>query len=168
MCCGSFKYIAAAVLRQSHSLLHFLTLHFSPCRHSQKQSRELGLPFKISEFQCKECDRPLPCIGALNLFGGILFQKRRAEKALEDSGLQYVIVRPGGMERPTDDYKLTHNVRLATRDTLFGGLVSRLQVAELVSAAIANPSLTENKVTILPADTSPTSVESFLQGETHL
>ena len=110
----------------------------------------------------------LPCIGALNLFGGILFQKRRAEKALEDSGLQYVIVRPGGMERPTDDYKLTHNVRLATRDTLFGGLVSRLQVAELVSAAIANPSLAENKVTILPADTTPTYVETFLQGETHL
>lgn len=34
----------------------------------------------------------------------------------------------GGMERPRDDYKLTHNVRLATRDKLFGGQVSRLQV----------------------------------------
>ena len=32
------------------------------------------------------------------------------------------------MERPTDDYKDTHNVRLAPRDTLFGGQVSRLQV----------------------------------------
>ncbi len=41
----------------------------------------------------------------LNLFGGILIQKRRAEVALENSGLNYVIVRPGGMERPTDSYK---------------------------------------------------------------
>ena len=59
----------------------------------------------------------------LNLFGGILIQKRRAEVALEASGLNYVIVRPGGMERPTDSYKDTHNVRLSTADTLFGGQV---------------------------------------------
>lgn len=50
------------------------------------------------------------------------------------------------MERPTDDYKLTNNVRLSTRDTLFGGQVSRLQVAELVAASLSNPSLAENKV----------------------
>ena len=59
----------------------------------------------------------------LNLFGGILIQKRRAEVALERSGLNYVIVRPGGLERPTDSYKETHNVRLSTADTLFGGQV---------------------------------------------
>lgn len=59
----------------------------------------------------------------LNLFGGILIQKRRAEVALEQSGLNYVIVRPGGMERPTDEYKRTHNVTLAPKDTLFGGQV---------------------------------------------
>ena len=62
----------------------------------------------------------------LNLFGGILIQKRRAEVALENSGLNYVIVRPGGMERPTDSYKDTHNVRLSTADTLFGGQASHL------------------------------------------
>jgi hypothetical protein len=33
------------------------------------------------------------------------------------------------MERPRDDYKLTNNMRLATRDKLFGGQVSRLQVS---------------------------------------
>ena len=83
--------------------------------------------------------------GVLILFGGILIQKRRAEKALEASGMAYVIVRPGGMERPGDDYKRTTNVRLAPRDKVFGGLVSRLQVAELITAAIANPGLAENK-----------------------
>lgn len=33
--------------------------------------------------------------GALNLFGGVLVFKRKAEEALEASGLPYVIVRPG-------------------------------------------------------------------------
>ena len=59
----------------------------------------------------------------------------------------YTIVRPGGMERPQDDYKVTHNVALSPRDTLFGGQVSRLQVAELIAASVANTELAENKVT---------------------
>lgn len=50
------------------------------------------------------------------------------------------------MERPRDDYKLTHNVRLATRDSLFGGQVSRLQVAELVAACVGNDDVAANKV----------------------
>ncbi len=32
------------------------------------------------------------------------------------------------MERPGDDFEETHNVRVASKDTLFGGVVSRLQV----------------------------------------
>lgn len=39
------------------------------------------------------------------------------------------IVRPGGMERPTDAFKETHNLTLSPDDTLFGGLVSNLQVS---------------------------------------
>ena len=62
----------------------------------------------------------------LNLFGGILVQKRRAELALLESGLNYVIVRPGGMERPTDAYKRTHKVTLGEQDTRFGGQVPEL------------------------------------------
>ena len=72
--------------------------------------------------------------------------KKQAEKALQDSGIPFTIVRPGGMERPTDSYKRTHNVRLATRDKLFGGQVSRLQVAELIATAVSNPDVAENKV----------------------
>ena len=55
-------------------------------------------------------------------------------------------VRPGGMERPQDDYKLTNNMKLLPRDTLFGGQVSRLQVAELIGAAVADTDIAENKV----------------------
>ena len=87
------------------------------------------------------------CIaGLLNLFWGVLVFKKKAEKALEASGIPYVIVRPGGMERPTDSYKRTHNVRLATRDKLFGGQVSRLQVAELIAASVTYPDAAQNKV----------------------
>lgn len=83
--------------------------------------------------------------GVLNLFGGILIWKRKAEEALEQSGMPYLIVRPGGMERPKDDHKEKYNVRLSTRDTLFGGTVSRLQIAELITAAVIDPEVATNK-----------------------
>ncbi|CAN6447979.1 unnamed protein product [Victoria cruziana] len=70
----------------------------------------------------------------LNLFWGVLVWKRKAEKALIASGIRYTIVRPGGMERPTDDFKLTHNMVIASADTYFGGLVSNLQVAHCSSS----------------------------------
>lgn len=55
-------------------------------------------------------------------------------------------VRAGGMERPTDAYKKTHNLVVARRDTTFGGQVSRLQVAELVAASLVTSDLAANKV----------------------
>lgn len=102
---------------------------------------------------------------ALNLFWGVLNEKRKAEKALERSGMSYTIVRPGGMERPMDDYKATHNLVLKPRDTLFGGQVSRLQVAELVTAAILNPELAENKCLEVVAETTAPALalEALLQ-----
>ena len=104
--------------------------------------------------------------GILNLFGGVLIFKRQAEKALEASGLRYVIVRPGGMERPTDEYKLTHNVKILPRDSIFGGQVSRLQIAELVAAAVANPELAENKcLEVVAESTAPLmQYEDLLNG----
>lgn len=50
------------------------------------------------------------------------------------------------MERPGDDFKATHNVTIAERDTTFGGQISRLQVAEVIGTAIARTELAENKV----------------------
>ncbi len=76
----------------------------------------------------------------------MLVYKKKAEAALEASGIPFVIVRPGGMERPTDTYKPTHKVKLATRDKLFGGQVSRLQVAELIATAVTYPHVAQNKV----------------------
>merc|ERR1719171_393718 len=48
----------------------------------------------------------------LNLFFGVLNEKRAAELALKSSGLKYTIVRPGGMERPGDDNKNEHGTKV--------------------------------------------------------
>ncbi|XWS68161.1 hypothetical protein CRYUN_Cryun04dG0067700 [Craigia yunnanensis] len=90
----------------------------------------------------------------LNLFWGVLIWKRKAEEALIASGLPYTIVRPGGMERPTDAFKETHNITLSAEDTLFGGLVSNLQVAELMACMAKNRSLSYCKVVEVIAETT--------------
>ncbi|KAF8405152.1 hypothetical protein HHK36_010051 [Tetracentron sinense] len=90
----------------------------------------------------------------LNLFWGVLIWKRKAEEALIASGLPYAIVRPGGMERPTDAYKETHNILLAQEDSLFGGQVSNLQVAELMAFMAKNRSLSYCKVVEVIAETT--------------
>ncbi|KAL8060484.1 hypothetical protein ABFX02_02G027200 [Erythranthe guttata] len=90
----------------------------------------------------------------LNLFWGVLIWKRKAEEALLASGLPYTIVRPGGMERPTDSYKETHNITLSEEDTLFGGQVSNLQVAELMAFMAKNRSLSYCKVVEVIAETT--------------
>lgn len=40
-----------------------------------------------------------PSSGILNLFGGVLTFKRKAEEALEASGMPYTIVRPGAQNK---------------------------------------------------------------------
>ncbi|XP_077233216.1 NAD(P)-binding Rossmann-fold superfamily protein isoform X2 [Tasmannia lanceolata] len=90
----------------------------------------------------------------LNLFWGVLIWKRKAEEALISSGIPYTIVRPGGMERPTDAYKETHNIVLASEDTYFGGQVSNLQVAELMAFMAKNRNLSYCKVVEVIAETT--------------
>ncbi|KFK39221.1 hypothetical protein AALP_AA3G215400 [Arabis alpina] len=101
----------------------------------------------------------------LNLFWGVLCWKRKAEEALIASGLNYAIVRPGGMERPTDAYKETHNLTLALDDTLFGGQVSNLQVAELLACMAKNPQLSFSKIVEVVAETTAplTPIEKLLE-----
>ncbi|XP_010521452.1 PREDICTED: protein TIC 62, chloroplastic isoform X2 [Tarenaya hassleriana] len=101
----------------------------------------------------------------LNLFWGVLCWKRRAEEALIASGVPYTIVRPGGMERPTDAYKETHNLTLSLEDTLFGGQVSNLQVAELLAFMAKNPQISYCKIVEAIAETtSPlTPMEDLLK-----
>jgi hypothetical protein len=54
--------------------------------------------------------------------------------------------RPGGLEKPQDDYGETRALVFKQRDEIFGGQVSRLQIAQVVGTCIANSELAENKV----------------------
>ncbi|XP_062092814.1 protein TIC 62, chloroplastic isoform X2 [Humulus lupulus] len=101
----------------------------------------------------------------LNLFWGVLLWKRKAEEALIASGIPYTIVRPGGMERPTDAFKETHNITLSQQDMLFGGLVSNLQVAELMASMAKNRDLSYCKVVEVVAETTAplTPMEELLR-----
>ena len=88
----------------------------------------------------------------LNLFWGILSWKRQTEVKLINSGLNYLIVRPGGMERPKDDFEDTHNMKLHLPSTKFGGLISRKQVASVCVASILNPGLVTDRIVEVTAD----------------
>ena len=79
----------------------------------------------------------------LNALGGILDEKRGAELALENSGLVWTIIRPGGL---TNDLpSVTGNPLIAGPDTYLGlptdpgREVSRDTVAEVVVAALLDP-----------------------------
>uniref|UniRef100_A0A0E0B6Z9 NAD(P)-binding domain-containing protein n=1 Tax=Oryza glumipatula TaxID=40148 RepID=A0A0E0B6Z9_9ORYZ len=65
-----------------------------------------------------------------------------------------LIVRPGGMERPTDAFKETHNLVVAVEDTYVGGLVSNLQVAELIACIASNRRTAYCKVVEAIAETT--------------
>ncbi|GJQ11220.1 hypothetical protein GpartN1_g3011.t1 [Galdieria partita] len=82
----------------------------------------------------------------LNLYGGILYWKRKSERHLIQSGLPFTIIRPGGLERAQDDFGVNHKVRLYPADTQFSGSVSRLQVAQVIADAISNPDLSRGKI----------------------
>lgn len=100
---------------------------------------------------------------ALNLFGGVLlwkdFSERATARAARNSGKSYFFVRPGGMERQSDDFGNTHNIRLAPRNTLGGGVVSRMQVAQVIVNGILNPDLVKNKTVEVVAETTSPKID---------
>ncbi|CAJ1933451.1 unnamed protein product [Sphenostylis stenocarpa] len=100
----------------------------------------------------------------LYLFWGFLIWKRKEEEALLASGLPYTIVRTACMEQPTDAFKETHNITLSTEDTLFGGQVSNLQIAELMAVMAKNRDLSYCKIVeVVAVTTAPlTPAEELL------
>lgn len=63
----------------------------------------------------------------LNLFWLVLFWKKQAERYLQDSGLTYTIVRPGGLLNREKEGGLV----LSGADTLFEGSIPRTKVAQV-------------------------------------
>ena len=68
----------------------------------------------------------------LNLFWLVLFWKKQAERYLQDSGLTYTIVRPGGLLNREKEGGLV----LSGADTLFEGSIPRTKVAQVTVEAL--------------------------------
>lgn len=74
----------------------------------------------------------------LNLFGLILVWKRLGERWLEQSGLDWTVVRPGGLREQEDDLAV-QVVRYGAADSQRDGSIPRRLVARVCLEALATP-----------------------------
>ncbi len=87
----------------------------------------------------------------LNLFWLILWWKQQAEQYLKTSGLNYTIVRPGGLKNEDN----SNPVVMSGADTLFDGSIPRQKVAQVCVESLTS-SQARNKV--LEIISEPTAV----------
>jgi uncharacterized protein YbjT (DUF2867 family) len=87
----------------------------------------------------------------LNLFWLILWWKQQAEQYLKTSGLNYTIVRPGGLKNEDN----SNPVVMSGADTLFDGSIPRQKVAVVCVESLTSPQ-SHNKV--LEIISNPTAV----------
>lgn len=71
----------------------------------------------------------------LNVFGLVLIAKLQAEQYIRKSGINYTIIRPGGLRNDPP----SGNIVMEPEDTLFEGSISRDQVAEVAVEALLHP-----------------------------
>lgn len=77
----------------------------------------------------------------LNLFFLVLVWKKQAEQYIQQSGLTYTIVRPGGLRNDDDDNAIV----MSAADTLFEGSIPRTKVAQVCIEALTASS-SQNKI----------------------
>ena len=63
----------------------------------------------------------------LNLFWLVLYWKKQAETYLQNSGISYTIVRPGGLKNEDN----SNQIVMSSADTLFEGSIPRQKVAQV-------------------------------------
>ena len=85
----------------------------------------------------------------LNLFWLVLYWKKQAETYLENSGLKYTIVRPGGLKNEDN----SDPILVSSADTLFEGSIPRTKVAQVCVDSLFKD---EYKQSILEIITQPT------------
>lgn len=94
----------------------------------------------------------------LNLFWLILVWKKKAEDYLQQSGLTYTIVRPGGLKNEDN----TDAVVMSRADSLFDGSIPRSKVAEVCVSALSEPAARNKIVEVVArADAPVTSVKEL-------
>ncbi|MEM8778943.1 MAG: SDR family oxidoreductase [Cyanobacteria bacterium P01_G01_bin.49] len=89
----------------------------------------------------------------LNLFWLVLFWKKQAETYLQNSGLNYIIVRPGGLINENN----SNPILMSSADTLFEGRIPRQKVAQICVDALFDDGSNEQ---ILEVITKPNSGEN--------
>lgn len=114
----------------------------------------------------------------LNLAWGVLFWKKQAELELQRSGLNYTIVRPGGLKNATDSGEAPGPVQMKPAGT-FGlppketsGSILRSQVAEVCVTALKTKEADNKVVEVISSGvrgdpvppTAEVSIESLFAG----
>lgn len=87
----------------------------------------------------------------LNMFGLILVWKKQAEEYLQQSGLTYTIVRPGGLKEEDN----ADPILMSSADTLFEGNIPRVKVAQVAVQALTNETAHNKVVEIITSPTAP-------------
>ncbi len=77
----------------------------------------------------------------LNLFWLILYWKKQAEAYIQESGLTYTIVRPGGLKNEDNP----DPILMSSADTLFDGSIPRIKVAQVCVESLFQPAA-RNKI----------------------
>jgi len=94
----------------------------------------------------------------LNLFWLILVWKKRAEEYIQNSGLTYTIVRPGGLKNEENN----DSIVMSTADTLSEGSISRSKVAQVCVDALFQPAAQNKIVEVVAQPEAPSrSIEEL-------
>lgn len=83
----------------------------------------------------------------LNLFWLVLYWKKQAEAYIQQSGLTYTIVRPGGLLNEDNSDAIV----MSSADTLFEGRIPRTKVAQTAVASLFQPEAKNKIVEIVAA-----------------
>lgn len=92
-----------------------------------------------------------PAYIVLNIFGLTLVAKLQAEQYIRKSGIDFTIVRPGGLRNDPP----SGNIVMQAEDTLFEGSISRDQVAEVAVEALVYPEASYKVVEIVTRENAP-------------
>jgi uncharacterized protein YbjT (DUF2867 family) len=96
----------------------------------------------------------------LNLFWLILVWKKQAEEYLQQSGLTYTVVRPGGLKNEDN----SDSIIMQSADTLFDSSIPRQKVAQVCVEALFEPAA-RNKILEIVAkpEATPKTFQELFQ-----
>jgi uncharacterized protein YbjT (DUF2867 family) len=136
-----------------------------------RPSIDLAAPLKVDAFGVRQQIRACQAVGVprlvlvsslcaglwrhpLNLFGLILVWKRLGEQWLEQSGLDWTVIRPGGLKEAEDNLA-AQQVTYSAADQQQEGSIPRRLVARVCLEALDNPASGDRIVEITSSERPP-------------